>query len=169
MRATHKSNSAARGTARGRLEAQRSVLGAVLGVGTLWLQVTRLRQAQELITVVLREAPLSGKHNLLASRELELGTAEGSHHVLPVHILGPHRDEDLSDLHTSHHTIGLAVSVTHPSLQTIRAGAGQHLVDTQHVVRVSSHTHVEAVTASLLRQHLVGGNTGSLKSVAGQL
>ena len=55
--------------------------------------------------------------NLLAARELELGSAESFNHMFLVVGLGAHRHDDLSDAHASHGPQGLPEGTTHPSLE----------------------------------------------------
>jgi hypothetical protein len=51
----------------------------------------------------------------------------------------------------------------------ISAGAGQHLVDADNVVRVNPNSCVEGILAHGFNQVLVGADTASLKSLARKL
>jgi hypothetical protein len=63
--------------------------------------------------------PLPAADDLLAARELELGTAEGFFSVISIAFLAAHRKEDLTNVHTSTGTLGLAESTPHSSLESI--------------------------------------------------
>ena len=62
-------------------------------------------------------------------------------------ITSPHREQDLADVDTGHGAVGLAPCTTHTGLQPICTGTGQHLIDTDDVVRVSANAEVEAFFA----------------------
>lgn len=51
----------------------------------------------------------------------------------------------------------------------IGTGAGKHLVDAEHVEGVHTDAEVETITAGHLGDVLVGADTGSLKSLRGDL
>lgn len=117
----------------------------------------------------LGEAPLLRLDDLLAARELELGTAQRLDGGGTVVVAGTDGHQHLADLHTRHNTLRLAVRVAHTSLQTIGASAGKHLVDAVHVERVHAHAQVERVLAAQLGHGLVGSHTRGLKCLRGQL
>jgi len=77
--------------------------------------------------------------------------------------------EDLSDANAGNLAVGLSVSAAHAGLQTIGTGAGQHLVDTQYVVRVCPDSHVESLAPGKLHEALVGGNASGLEGLARDL
>jgi hypothetical protein len=58
---------------------------------------------------------------------------------------------DLADCNASQQAVGLAESSTHTSLQTIGAGARQHFVDAENVVRVNADAQVKVILAGHLR------------------
>lgn len=151
------------------LSIQLAVVGDVLGDVASRHQLATLSHLGVLLTSPLRETPLLRHHNLLTTGELHLGTTQGLNHHLLLVVLRTDGDDRLADAHTSHQIVGLTEGVTHTRLQSIGAGARKHLVDTGHVVGVATHSHVEAVLASVLHQILVGRNTGSLQSLARQL
>jgi len=66
--------------------------------------------------------PLPAADDLLAARELELGTAEGFFSMISIAFLAAHREEDLTNVHTSTGTLGLAKSTPHSSLEPISPG-----------------------------------------------
>lgn len=118
---------------------------------------------------VWRESPVTRNKDLLGSRELVLATTETLDGVLNRGGLSSNGQEDLVDLNTGDQTLRLTEGVTHTSLESIGSSTGQHLVDTEYVVRVDTDTQVEGVSASHLLQVLVDGNTGSFQSFAGNL
>lgn len=67
-------------------------------------------------------APLS---YLLPARELELGSAQGLHHVLLVLGLGAHGHDHLTDVYAGHGALRLPKSTTHPSLEPEIHRSGQ--------------------------------------------
>ena len=91
-----------------------------------------------------------------------------AHHDSMV-VLAADGHEDLSDGHTSADALGLAEGATHASLQAISAGAGQHLVDAQHVEGVHADAQVKGVLARMLDHVLVGCDAGCLQSLRGDL
>ena len=132
-------------------------------------QLAALSHLGVLLARPLGEAPLLRHHDLLAAGELHLGTTQSLDGDLLLVILGTDGNQRLANAHASDQTVGLTEGVTHTGLQTIGTGAGKHLVDTSDVVRMSTHTHVEGILASVLHQVLVGSNTGGFESLRGQL
>ena len=132
-------------------------------------QLAALSHLRVLLARPLGEAPLLRHHDLLAAGELHLGTTQSLDGDLLLVILGTDGDQRLANAHASDQTVGLTEGVTHTGLQTIGTGAGKHLVDTSDVVRMSTHTHVEGILASVLHQVLVGSNTGGFEGLRGQL
>jgi len=110
------------------------------------------------------ESPLVRNGNVLATRELELGSAQSLNCDLLELRASSNREDDLADIDTSHHTTRLAEGTTHTGLQSIGTSAGQHLVDAQHVERVKADTQVERILAGELGQVLVHDDTTSFKS-----
>jgi hypothetical protein len=140
-----------------------------LDVGSIGNKASVLAELGILLAVELGESPLLGDDDLLPSRELEGSAAGGLHDVLGHVVLAADREDDLTNLHTSHDTVGLSEGTTHSSLETISSGAGKHFVDTDHVPWVHSHTHVEAFLGSHLNDVLVAANASCFESLAGQL
>ena len=164
-----------------------AVVGEVLDVGTVDLDVAAGALVNVLLAPEVGETPVLGDDDLLATGELVLGAAEGLDGVGKVTITGTDGEENLANLDTSDKTVGLAVGTTHTGLETIGSGARQlrdlvrmrflrgsswgayHLVDTDDVVRVRTHTHVETVLTACLDHVLVGADTGSLEGLGRQL
>ena len=72
-----------------------------------------------IINEVIMYSPLSALNDLLAARELELGTTQGFASMGSIVVLAAHRKEDLTNVHTSTGTLGLAKSTPHSSLEPI--------------------------------------------------
>ena len=53
-------------------------------------------------------------------------------------VVGPDRDENLSNLDPGSGAMSLAEGASHSSLEPISSGTGQHFVDPQHVERMDS-------------------------------
>ena len=115
------------------------------------------------------ETPVARDVDKLPARELELGLAESLARNILTLEGGTDRDHDLVDLDTGAETVGLPISTTHTGLQTIRTGAGKHLVDTDDVEGVKAHADVEVVLADATDHVLVGSDTGSLKRLGRDL
>ena len=77
-----------------------------------------------------------------------------------------HRQDDLADVDARHGAVGLAEGAAHARLQSIGAGAGQHLVDADDVVGVGAHAEVETFFAGDLDEVPLGeaglGKSGSV-------
>ena len=128
-----------------------------------------LLSLEEVLVGLRREAPLAGLDDELPSRELELAAAEGFDDLGFELRASTARDEDLANLDAGGEAVRLAVGATHAGLEPVSAGAGKHLVDTEHVVRVDADAHVEVLLANLGGEVLVGANAGSLEGLGGQL
>jgi hypothetical protein len=146
-----------------------TLLGQVLDVATIGLEAASSTSGEVLLAGELGEAPLLGDDDLLATGELELGTAERLEDNGLVVILGTDREDDLTNVNASSSTHGLTVGTTHSGLKSISTGAGQHLVDTQDVEGVETDTHVEGVLSRVLGDVLVGANTTSLEGLGRDL
>lgn len=78
-------------------------------------------------------------------------------------------EENLANIDTGDGTVGLAPGATHTGLQSIGTSAGQHLVDTDNVVRMGADAEMEALLSSLLHKVLVGADASGLESLRTQL
>ena len=58
-------------------------------------------------------------------------------------VTGPHREQNLANVHAGNGAVGLAPRTTHSSLQSIGTGTRQHLVDADNVVRVGADTKMK--------------------------
>jgi hypothetical protein len=84
-------------------------------------------------------------------------------------VAGAHAEDDLANVDASHLAVRLAEGAAHARLQAIGAGARQHLVDADDVVRVGAHAQVEAFLAGDLDKVLVGADAGRLEGLGGEL
>lgn len=164
----------------------RTFVGKELDVSTIDLDVSALALLDVLLATEVGETPVLGHDDFLSARELVLGAAQSLDGVGQVGVTGSDAEQDLTNLDTGNETIGLSVSTSHTGLETIGSGARQlhdisiffqtksgefayHLVDTDNVVRVCAHTHVETVLTTCLDHVLVRADTGSLKRLGAQL
>ena len=65
-------------------------------------------------------------------------------------VVGPDRDENLSDLDPGGGAVGLAEGASHSGLEPISSGTRQHFVDTQNVERVNPDPDVELILGGVL-------------------
>lgn len=121
------------------------------------------------IAVELGETPLPALNDLLAARELELGTTESLSSMDSIVSLAAHRKKHLSNSDTGTDSLWLPESTPHSGLEPISPGARKHLVDAQHMERVNPDPEVEGILSCMLGHVLVASNTGSLKSLAGDV
>jgi hypothetical protein len=154
-----------------------AVTGDNLAVSAIGNGLAGVTQLLELVLLDGSEAPLGGDSHLLASGEFELGAtkgldggvfeteqgadgpAEGGVRNIGGRGCGDRDDaclhDDLANFNTGKQAVGLAESSTHTGLQTIGAGAGQHFVDAENVVRVDADAQVEVILAGHLRNKSV--------------
>ena len=128
-----------------------------------------LLELQVLLLVDVREAPLLGDDNLLATRELVASAAESLHDNVGVVVPGSDGENDLANVDTGHSAVGLTPCTTHTGLESIGSSTGQHLVDTEDVEWVDTDTEMERVLSRGLGHVLVGTNTGGFESLGGEL
>jgi len=122
-------------------------------------------ELEVVIAVELGEAPLPALNDLLATRELELGTTKGLSGMDSIVGLAAHRKEDLANGNTGTNSLWLTKSTPHTSLEPISPGTRKHLVDTEHMEWVNPDPEVEGILSCMLGHVLVARNTGSLKSL----
>lgn len=124
---------------------------------------------------------------LLASRELEFCSSESFNSRGLVVVLGSHRQNDLTNIHTCHSSLGFSKCTTHTCLQStsghtwhhlwifnwillpVGSSTWQHFVDSQDMERMNSDAHVELILATVFDHVLVCTDTSSFKSFTGQL
>lgn len=133
------------------------------------LDLARLPHLHIFLAPQRREAPILAHNDLLAAGELVLAASEGLDCGGAVPVTGPHRQKDLADVDAGDGAGGLAVRATHARLQTIGAGARQHFVDADDVVRVCADPQVEAFLAGDFDEVLVGADAGGFEGLGRQL
>jgi len=145
------------------------VVGLVLNTNTIGYEQSTRSHWLKLLALPLSEAPLATDVDLLTTRELELGTTQSLYNLLLVDILGPHRQDDLSNVYTRHGAQGLTIGTTHSCLEPISSSAGQHLVDADDVEGVEPDPHVEGILTAVLDEVLVSTDTSRLQRLTGYL
>lgn len=173
---------------------QGTAVAQELHVSTIDLDAASSLLLQVLVAAEGGETPVLGDDDLLATRELVLGAAEGlegestvwfelsactSFPILLLCVMhkgsehtgvtGADAQDDLANVDTGDSAVGLAPGTTHTSLQSIGTGARQHLVDTDDVEGVGADAHVETLLAGVLDEVLVGADTGGLEGLGTQL
>lgn len=83
--------------------------------------------------------------------------------------LGADGHDDLANMDPGHCALGLPKGPSHTCLEPVGPGAGQHLVDTDHVEGVQADSDMKAILATAFHHVLVGTNPGSLQSFRGEL
>lgn len=126
-------------------------------------------ELEVVIAVELGETPLPALNDLLATRELELGTTKSLSCMDGIVGLAPHRKEDLANGNTGTDSLRLPESTPHTSLEPISPSTRKHLVDTEHMERVNPDPEVEGILSCMLGHVLVASNTGSLKCLTGHI
>jgi hypothetical protein len=126
-------------------------------------------QLQVVLLVHLCESPLLRDDDLLTSRELVTGTAEGLLDDGCVGISTADREDDLADVDTGDGTVGLAPCTTHTSLEPISPSTRQHLVDPDDMEGMYTDPQMERVLARSLGDILIGADTRSLECLARKL
>lgn len=118
----------------------------------------------QLKTLATRQAkrskhiPLPADNDLLAARELELGTAKGLLGMVAVAVLAPDWEQDLTDGNPSTCTLWLSKSTPHTSLEPISPSAGKHLVNTENMEGVDPHSQMESILSSKFGHVLIASN-----------
>jgi len=140
-----------------------------LDVSTIVEYPLVLLELEVLLPVNVRESPLLGDNDLLATGELITSTTESLLDNRAVVILAPDGHDDLANVHTGGSTVRLSPSTTHTGLQTIGTGTGQHLVDTEDVEGVDTDAQMERVLSGGLGYVFVGADTGCFEGFRGNL
>jgi hypothetical protein len=119
---------------------QLSVVAQELNICTINQDLASSLLLHVFLTAKRGKAPVLGNDNLLATRELVLGSAESLESGSTVGITSSDTQDDLTNVDTGNSSVGLSPSTTHSGLQSIGAGTRQHLVDSDDVVWVSADT-----------------------------
>jgi len=115
------------------------------------------------------ESPVGRFDDGLAAGELHAGTAQGFQYGDATGLSGSDGDQDGSNANTGSGTVWLTIGTSHSGLQSISTGAGQHLVNSDDVVRMDSHAQVEHVLTTVLDHVLVGLDTCCFQGFAADL
>jgi len=140
-----------------------------LNICTVHQHSTLLLQLDVLITSQGCETPVLADDDLLATGELVHGSSKGLDGSSSVGVSGSDRHEDLANVDTSDRAVRLTPGTSHSSLKSIGTSAGQHLVDSDHMVWVGSDSKVETFLSRDLDKILVGADTGGFKRFGTQL
>jgi len=140
-----------------------------LNVSTIRPELSVLTLLQVLITTEGSEAPVLGNDDLLAAGKFVLRPPQSFNCRCTVIVTSSNGENDLPDINTGDRSVGLSPSSAHTSLKPVRAGTGQHLVDTGDMVGVSTNSHMETILSASLDEVLVGTDTSCLKSLGREL
>lgn len=146
-----------------------TVLGEGLDADTISLDLTTSLESVEVGHNVLGETVFTGDEDLLAAWELELSSSESLLSGGNVLWFSSNGDENGANVDTSRLAESLSVSVSHTGLESISTSAGKHLVDADDVPWMDSNSNVESELTGIHLHVLVSSNTGSLKSLRGNL
>jgi len=136
-----------------------------LNVSTVIYQFTVLLELNVLVPAEIGETPFLGNNDLLSPRELVLSSSQGLDDDGFVGILASDREDDLTNVNPGDRSVRLSPSSTHTSLEPISSSTGQHLVDSNYVVRVNSDAHVESIFAGGLGNVFVGADTSGFEGL----
>jgi hypothetical protein len=144
---------------------ERTTGGEPADMDTRGDDATHLLILDVLLLGELGETPVVGDVNLLAAGELHLSATKSLHGNMLLLLATADGHEHGADLDTSSRANRLTEGATHTSLETIGSSAGKHLVDTDDVEGMDTHTEMEKILTSHLDHVLVAGNTSSLESL----
>ena len=142
-----------------------TVVGNVLQVATILDDTVAVTGLEVLLAAHVREAPLLRDDNLLATSELVTRATQRLDGVRTVAITRADRQKHLTNVDTGDKSVRLTEGTTHTRLQTVGTSARKHLVDTDDVVGVDTHTEVESILTRHLHHVLVGTDTSSFKGL----
>lgn len=106
---------------------KRTVVWSVLAGDTVGDDGAGLDALLEDVSVELGEAELLGEEDLLSAGELELGSSESFASGGLVVVSDSDGHQRLSNSNSGDETLGLSVSTSHTSLESISSSARQHL------------------------------------------
>jgi len=136
-----------------------------LNANSIVEDATRLAALDKLGLWDLSQTPEAGSIDLLATSNLVLGTTECFKCMLAHVLAAADGAQNLANVDTGDSTVRLTEGTSHPSLETISAGAGKHLVDTNDVERVHTDADVESILTRTLGHVLVACNTACLEGL----
>ena len=135
-----------------------------LNVNSVRNNLTLLLKFIVFVLEVLGKAELLADYDGLSTRVLALGSSKSFLSVLNIVVSSSNRHEDGTNVNSSSFADGLTEGASHTSLESIGSSAGKHLVDSENVPRVNSHSHVESVLTSFVCHVLVSSNTSGFHS-----
>jgi hypothetical protein len=167
---------------------ERAVVVDNLAVGAVRNDLALGAQLLVLLFVELRESPVLRNNDLLSAGELVAASIECFDGVSLAGVLGSDRNENLTDINACNRAARFPKRSSHTSLEPrykrvvrilkhfcaddllpISSGTRKHFVDSEHVVWVHSHPHVETIFAGEFGQVLVGADTSGFQSFGRKL
>ena len=140
---------------------KRSVVVEVLQVASIPHDSVLGSSSLILFLVHVGETPLLGNNDLLSTGKLVSRSSKSLHDDGSVGFSSSDREQDLTNVDSGDGVVWLSPSSSHTSLEPIGTGTGQHLVDSDDVVRVNSDPQVEGVLSGSLGNVLVGTDSSS--------
>merc|ERR1712183_67178 len=141
----------------------------VLNIRSVWFDRSVATSFHVFFPIPSSEAPFLRSEDFLTTRELELSTSQSFNSSWFVVVFATNRHQRLTNIDTSHGSLGFSIGTSHSSLEPISSGTRQHFVDADNVEGMDTHPDVEGIFTSNLGHVLVGTNTSSLQSFSGQL
>ena len=145
------------------------MLGSNLDRDTIWDDLLLLLESVEVGLDEFGESEFSGDEDLLSTWELELGSSESLLGVLDVVWVASEGQEDLTDVDSCGLAKSLTEGTSHTLLESICSSARKHFVDSNDMPWMDSASHVEVLLTAVDSHVLVASNSGSLKSLRGDL
>ena len=96
---------------------QRTTIGDIFDTTAIRNEPLLSNHVFKFICIKLGEAPLLWDVDLLAARELELGSSQSLNHMFLVLQLGSDGHDDLANVNPGHCALGLPKGTTHPCLE----------------------------------------------------
>ena len=141
----------------------------LLKANTITVEVTSCHLLLEFRHNVWSETEFTGHEDLLTAGELETTSLESILGVLNILWLGTDGHENLIDGDTCGLDVWLTEGTSHTLLESICSSARKHFVDSDDMPWMDSGSHVEVLLTAVDSHVLVAGNSGSLKSLRGDL
>jgi hypothetical protein len=96
--------------------------------------------------------PVLADNDLLSPGKFVRRATESLNGDGAIRIASSYREKDLTNIDSSNSSIWFSPSTAHAGLESICTSNWQHLVDSDHVVRVSANPKMEAFLASMLNE-----------------
>ena len=140
------------------------MVGDNLDVDSIWNDLSIFLKLGKFILCELSESELSADSDGLSAWELEHGSSECFLGMGDVVHIASDGQQDGSNVDSGCFTERLSESTSHTLLKSIGSSARKHLVDSENVPWVNSHSHVESVFTCFVLHVLVASNTSSFQS-----